>query len=81
MPSPDQRGSRAAASRKSRNAIALVVCDGPTGTITGATSGLVRYCAAWQIAQVWVMRSNPTVFLENPTGNSRPSSQGMPNAA
>ena len=42
IPSPDQRGSFAAASRKSRNAIAFVVCDGPLGTITGAASGLVR---------------------------------------
>ena len=31
IPSPDQRGSLAAASRKSRKAMALVVCEGPVG--------------------------------------------------
>ena len=39
IPSPDQRGSLAAASRKSRKAIAFVVCDGPVGTMTGVASG------------------------------------------
>ena len=35
IPSADQRGSLAAASRKSRKAMALVVCEGPVGTMTG----------------------------------------------
>ena len=60
--------------------MALVVCEGPEGTMTGFASGEVRYCAAWQMAQVWVMRGKPMVFLEKPTGSSRPSSQGMPKA-
>ena len=56
------------------------VCAGPATTKWRPSSGLVRYVAVWQIAQLLVTRGKPTVFLAKPTGSSWPASQGMPKA-
>ena len=56
--------------------------EGPPGTITVRASGLDRYVAVWQKAQLTATRSPPNrAFFVKPIGSSRPGSQTAPMAA